>query len=95
MPCGYFLRIKKKTQGNSGKFKVTQGSFWSLRGDFLTQRVATLHKAKFALVVNSLKLESYFFCAVYLCKSPPTKNGKFQGWGRRGRKCTVVSNPFE
>ena len=34
-PCGYFLRIKK-TKGNSGKFKVTQGIFWSLREDFLT-----------------------------------------------------------
>ena len=26
-PCGYFLRIKK-TQGNLGKFKVTQGRFF-------------------------------------------------------------------
>ena len=26
-PCGYFLKIKK----DSGKFKVTQGSFWSLK----------------------------------------------------------------
>ena len=37
-----FFKIKKKAQGNLGKFKVTQGSFWSLREDFLTQRVATL-----------------------------------------------------
>ena len=40
-PFGYFLRIKKN-QGNSGKFKVTKRSFWSLREDFLAQRVATL-----------------------------------------------------
>ena len=26
-PYGYFLR-NKKTQGNSGKFKITQGSFF-------------------------------------------------------------------
>ena len=26
-PCGYFLRIEK-TQGNSGKFKITQGRFF-------------------------------------------------------------------
>ena len=39
-PCGYFLSIKKKSQRNSGKFKVTQESFWSLREDFLTERQA-------------------------------------------------------
>ena len=30
----------KKIKGNSGKFKVTQENFWSLRKDFLTQKVA-------------------------------------------------------
>ena len=35
---GTFLGTTK----NSRKFKVTQGSFWSLREDFLTERVATL-----------------------------------------------------
>ena len=34
----FFLRFEKY----SGKFKVTQGNFWSLREDFLVQRVATL-----------------------------------------------------
>ena len=28
IPCGYFLRIEKKTQGNSEKFKITQGRFF-------------------------------------------------------------------
>ena len=37
-----FKDLKKKNQANSKKFKDTQGSFWSLREIFLTQRVATL-----------------------------------------------------
>ena len=36
------INCLKKTQGNSRKINVTQGSSWSFRGDFLIQRVATL-----------------------------------------------------
>ena len=37
------LVICTRNKKKSRKFKVIQGSFWSLREYFLTQRVATLH----------------------------------------------------
>ena len=54
----------KKIKGNSGKFKVTQENFWSLREDFLTQKVATrlkkISNGKIILKTNYLTNENLY-----------------------------------
>ena len=46
----------KKTQGNAGKFKATQGSFWSLREDFWLKEWQPCHHQIFLLLKNTFKV---------------------------------------
>ena len=52
------LVICARSKNNIKESKKTQGSFWSLREDFLTQRVATLI---IILIKKKLQELNYFF----------------------------------